>query len=52
MRAATKVMSLSLLCCAVMSEANGGGVVAEGEPSHQYSIICCCHVTDGSRGAF
>lgn len=20
------------------------------EPSHQYSIICCCHVTNGSRG--
>jgi len=33
-----------------MSEENVGGMTAEAEPSHQYSIMFCCHVTDGSRG--
>ena len=28
----------------------GGGMVVEIEPSHHYSLTCCCHVT-GSRGA-
>lgn len=32
-----------------MLEADGGRAVQE-EPSHQYPIACCCHVTDGSRG--
>ena len=32
------------------SEADGGGIVVELEPSNQYSITCHCHVTDGSRG--
>ena len=40
-----------LLCCPTMSEADIGGKTAEAEPSHQYSITCCCRVTDGSRGA-
>jgi len=35
----------------MMSEADGGGVAVEAESSHQYSIACCCCVTDGSRGA-
>ena len=26
-------------------------MAVEVEPSHQYSITCCCHVTDGSREA-
>jgi len=33
---------------------NGAGVddmAVEVEPSHQYSVTCCCHMTDGSRGA-
>jgi len=28
-----------------------GGMAVEAEPSHQYSITFCCHVTDGSKGA-
>ena len=32
-------------------EADAGSMAVEVEPSHQYSISCCCHVTDGSRGA-
>ena len=34
-----------------MSEADGDGMAVETEPSHQYTIIFCCCVTDGSRGA-
>ena len=34
-----------------MSEVDAGGMAVEVEPSHQYSITCYCHVTDGSRGA-
>jgi len=30
---------------------NGGGMAAEAEPSHQYSVPFCCLVTRGSRGA-
>ena len=33
------------------SEAGVGDTAVEVEPSHQYSIACCCHATDGSRGA-
>ena len=33
------------------SEADVGSMTVEVEPSHQYSIIFCCHVTDGSREA-
>ena len=35
----------------MMSETDVGGAVVEVEPSYQYSIIFCCYVTDGSRGA-
>ena len=34
-----------------MSEADVGGTAVEAEPSHQYSITCCCCVTDGSKEA-
>jgi len=34
-----------------MSEADGGGMAGEVEPSHQYSVTFSCSVTDGSRGA-
>ena len=51
MRAALKVMSSILLCEPIMSEADGGGMAAEVEPSHQYSTTLCCHVTDGNIGA-
>ena len=39
-----------LWCWSTMSETDGGSTV-EVKPSHQYSIKCCCHVTDGSRGS-
>ena len=50
-RAAPKIMPPILLCWPAMTEADIGGMAVEAEPSHQYSIIFCCHVTDGSRGA-
>ena len=50
MRAALRVMPPILLCWPTTSEANAGGMAVYTEPSHQYSITCCCHVTDGSRG--
>ena len=49
--AATEVIPPILLCWPMTSEADVGGTAREAEPSHQYSIPCCCHVTDGSRGA-
>ena len=36
---------------ATTSKMDVGGMVAEAEPSCQYPTICCCHVTDSSRGA-
>jgi len=32
------------------SEADGGGMAAEVEPSYQYSVTFCCCVTDGGTG--
>ena len=40
-----------LLCWPMISEVDVGGMAAEVEPFWQYSISCCCRVTDGSRGA-
>jgi len=51
MRAAPKLMPPVLLCWPMTSEADGGGMAVEVEPSHQHSITFCCCVTDGSRGA-
>ena len=51
MRPALKVMALILLCWLTMSETDVGGMAVGVEPSHQYSVTFCCHVTDGSRGA-
>ena len=34
-----------LLCWSITSEEDVGGIAAEAEPSHYYSIPCCCHVT-------
>ena len=48
---ALKVMAPILLGWLMMSEAEVGGMVVEVEPSHQYSIVFCCHVTGGSREA-
>ena len=35
-----------------MSEVDVGGMAVGVESSHQYSIISCCCVMDGNRGAF
>jgi len=51
MRTALTVMSPILLCWPTVSEADDGGWAVEVEPSHQYSIMFCCCVMDGSRGA-
>ena len=51
MRATLKVMPPVLSCWPTTSEAAGGGMAGELEPSRQYPIMFCCHVTDGSRGA-
>ena len=50
MKDASKIMPPISLCWPMMSEADGGMAI-EVEPSQQYSVTCCCHVTDGSRGA-
>ena len=50
-KACLKVMSATLLCWPMMSEVDAGGIVVGGEPSHQYSVTCCCRAIDGSRGA-
>jgi len=39
-----------LLCWPTVSEADVGCMAVEAEPSHQYSIKCCCPVTDGAEG--
>jgi len=49
--AAWKAMPLFVLWWPRTSEADLGGTAIEVEPSHQYSIIFCSHVKDGSRGA-
>ena len=49
MRAAQKVTYI-LLCWPATSDVHVGSMAVETEPSHQYSIIFCCHVADGSRG--
>ena len=51
MKAALKLLPPVLLYRLMVSEADIGGMAVEDEPSHQYSITCCCHVTDGSTGA-
>ena len=50
-RATLKTMPAVSLCWPTTSEADGGGMAVEAEPSFQYPITCCCCVTDGSRGA-
>jgi len=50
-RAAPKVMPTVSSCWSMTSETDVGGLVGKVEPSHQYPIPCCCHVTDGSRRA-
>ena len=50
MRASLKVMPPILWCWPTTSEADGGGMAVEAEPSHQYSPTLCCCAMDGSRG--
>ena len=33
-----------------MSEVDVDSMAVEAEFSHQYPVIFCCHMTDGSRG--
>ena len=40
-----------VLCWSTTSVADVGVMAVEVEPSHQYLIVFCCCVTDGSRGA-
>ena len=49
-RAASKAVP-PILWWFMTSEVVVGGMAIEVEPSHKYSVTCCCHVTDGSRGA-
>ena len=46
-----KVMPPILLHCSTTSEADVGDMAVEVEPSHQYSVPFCFHVTDGTKGA-
>ena len=50
-RAALNVMLPISWHWPVMSEADGGGMAVEVEPSCQYPATFCWHVTDGSRVA-
>lgn len=47
-RAAPKVMPLILWCWPTTSEVDVSVMAVEAESSHQYSIMFCCCVTDGS----
>ena len=51
MKTAPKLMPPILFRWSTMSEADVGGMAVEVECSHQYSVPCCCPVTDGNRGA-
>ena len=51
MRAALKIMPPILWCWPLTADVHVGGMAVEVEPSQQYSVTFCCHVTDGSRGA-
>ena len=49
-RAVPTVMPPLLLCWTMKSVVDVGGLAVEVEPSCQYSITFCYHVTDDSRG--
>ena len=44
-------MPCILLCWPMASEVDVGAMAVEAKPSCQYSVTCCCCVTDGSRGS-
>jgi len=48
--AALKIMSPISLSQLTISEVDVDCMAVEVEPSHQYSITCCCHMTDSSWG--
>ena len=48
---AAKIMPSILLSCPTTSEVDVGDMAVEFEPSHQYPITFCCHVTDSSGRA-
>jgi len=50
-RAAPKEISPVLLCQLMTSKVDVGSIAEEAECSQQYSVMLCCRVTDGSRGA-
>jgi len=50
-REVPKVMPPGLWCWPMTLEADVGGMAVQSVPSYQYSIMFCCYVTDGSRGA-
>lgn len=50
MRATPKIMTPTLLCLPMTSEADVDMAV-EAQPFPQYSIPFCFHMTDGNRGA-
>jgi len=50
-RITLKVIPPILWCWHMTSEADVGDTAVEAETSYQYSITCCCCMTDGSRGA-
>jgi len=50
MKAALKVIPPISLCWPLTLEVDVGGMAVEVEPSCQYSVTCCCHVTWQLRG--
>ena len=48
-RDTSKLMPPISLSLSMISEADGGCMAEEAEPSHQCSIIFCCRVTDSRR---
>lgn len=51
MKAAPKVVPPILFCWPVTSEADGGCMAIESEPSCYYCVSFCCCMTDGSTRA-
>jgi len=49
MRYAPELTCPILFCWLIISEADVSDVAVESEPSQQYSVPFCCHVTGGSN---
>ena len=50
-RTAPKIMPSILFFWPTTIQVDVVGMAVEVEPFHQYSLIFCCHVTNGNRGA-